>query len=87
MIETVVDADLREFCNTVLGACNHVGKLAVLEAGEQIDHIFMIKEATLGFLTENKESPYPWMLAACAIAGALPLCATFFVVGYAEMQF
>ena len=50
----------------------------------QMDHLFVMKEASFGFLTENKESPYPWMLAACAVAGAMPLCLTYFGVAWLE---
>ena len=43
-----------------------------------MDHLFVVKEAAFGFLTEAKESPYPWMLAAATVAGALPLALVFF---------
>ena len=49
-----------------------------------MDHLFVLKEATFGFLTENKDSPYPWMLAAAAVAGALPLALVFFGFGMIE---
>ena len=43
-----------------------------------MDNLFVVKEAAFGFLTEAKESPYPWMLAAATVAGALPLALVFF---------
>ena len=43
-----------------------------------MDNLFVLREAAFGFLTEAKESPYPWMLAAAAVAGALPLALIFF---------
>ena len=46
-----------------------------------MDHLFVVKEAAFGFLTEQKDSPYPWMLAAAAVAGALPLALVFFGFG------
>ena len=49
-----------------------------------MDHLFVVKEAAFGFLTENKDSPYPWMLAAAPVAGALPLALVFFGVGMLE---
>ena len=49
-----------------------------------MDHLFVVKEAAFGFLTEAKESPYPWMLAAATVAGALPLALVFFGVGMIE---
>ena len=49
-----------------------------------MDNLFVVREAAFGFLTENKESPYPWMLAACTVSGALPLCLTFFGVAWLE---
>ena len=49
-----------------------------------MDHLFVVKEAACGFLTENKDSPYPWMLAAATIAGALPLALVFFGFGMIE---
>ena len=49
-----------------------------------MDHLFVLKEATVGFLTENKDSPYPWMLAAATVAGALPLALVFFGFGMVE---
>ena len=53
--------------------------------GNGIDNIFVMKEASFGFLTESKESPYPWLMAACAVApGAMPLCLTFFAFGWIE---
>ena len=45
-----------------------------------MDHLFVVKEAAFGFLTENKDSPYPWMLAAATVAGSLPLALVFFGV-------
>ena len=49
-----------------------------------MDHLFVVKEAAFGFLTENKDSPYPWMLAVAAVANALPLALVFFGVGMIE---
>ena len=49
-----------------------------------MDHLFVVKEAAFGFLTEQKDSPYPWMLAAAAVAGALPLALVFFGFGMVE---
>ena len=49
-----------------------------------MDHLFVVKEAAFGFLTENKDSPYPWMLAAAAVANALPLALVFFGFGMIE---
>ena len=43
-----------------------------------MDHLYIIREGAFGFLTEAKESPYPWMFAASAAAGALPLAILFF---------
>ena len=49
-----------------------------------MDHLFVVKEAAFGFLTENKDSPYPWMLAVAAVANALPLALVFFGFGMIE---
>ena len=49
-----------------------------------MDHLFVVREAAFGFLTEAKESPYTWMLAAAAVAGALPLALVFFGFGWIE---
>ena len=49
-----------------------------------MDNLFILREAAFGFLTESKESPYPWMLAAAAVAGALPLALVFFGFGWIE---
>ena len=50
-----------------------------------LDSLYVIREGAFGFLTESKDSPYPWMFAACAIApGALPLCLTFFGMAWVE---
>ena len=49
-----------------------------------MDHLFVVKEAAFGFLTENKDSPYPWMLAIAIAANALPLALVFFGVGMIE---
>ena len=49
-----------------------------------MDHLFVVKDAAFGVLTENKDSPYPWMLAAATVAGALPLALVFFGVGMLE---
>ena len=48
------------------------------------DNVFVLSEGAFGFLTEAKESPYPWMLAAAAVAGALPLALVFFGFGWIE---
>ena len=62
-----------------------VAAQAALEKGLIIDNIFMLKEAGFGFLSTDKTSPYPWMMAACAITpGALPLCLTFFTFTWIE---
>ena len=49
-----------------------------------MDHLFVIREGAFGFLTEAKESPYTWMLAAAAVAGSLPLALVFFGFGWVE---
>ncbi len=49
-----------------------------------MDGLYIIREGAFGFLTESKESPYPWMLAAAAVAGALPLVLLFFGFGWIE---
>ena len=49
-----------------------------------MDHLYVIREGAFGFLTEAKESPYPWMFAAAAVAGALPLALVFFGFGWIE---
>ena len=62
-----------------------VAAQAALEKGLIIDNIFMLKEAGFGFLSTDKTSPYPWMMAACAITpGAIPLCLTFFTFTWIE---
>ena len=43
-----------------------------------MDSLYVIREGAFGFLTESKDSPYPWMFAAAAVAGALPLALIFF---------
>ena len=43
-----------------------------------MDGLYVIREGAFGFLTDAKDSPYPWMLAAAAVAGALPLALVFF---------
>ena len=43
-----------------------------------MDHLYVLREGAFGFLTEAKDSPYTWMLAASALAGALPLALVFF---------
>ena len=40
--------------------------------------LYVLREGAFGFLTESKESPYVWMFAASALAGALPLALVFF---------
>ena len=50
------------------------------------DHLYVIREGAFGFLTEAKESPYPWMFAASVIAGALPLALVFFGFGWIECE-
>ena len=49
-----------------------------------MDNLFVLREGAFGFLTEAKESPYPWMHAAAAVAGALPLALVFFGCGGIE---
>ena len=72
------------FDNTISNNAS-VAAQAALEKGLIIDNIFMLKEAGFGFLSTDKTSPYPWMMAACAITpGALPLCLTFFTFTWIE---
>jgi len=49
-----------------------------------MDSLYVIREGAFGFLTESKDSPYPWMFAASVIAGALPLALVFFGFGWVE---
>ena len=49
-----------------------------------MDHLFVVREGAFVFITEAKEAPYPWMLAAAAVAGALPLALVFFGFGWIE---
>ena len=49
-----------------------------------MDHLYVIREGAFGFLTDAKDSPYPWMSAAAAVAGALPLALIFFGFGWVE---
>ena len=49
-----------------------------------MDHLYVIREGAFGFLTDAKESPYPWMFAAAYVAGALPLALVFFGFGWVE---
>ena len=49
-----------------------------------MDTLFVLREGAFGFFTEAKESQYPWMLAAAAVAGALPLALVFFGFGWIE---
>ena len=49
-----------------------------------LDSLYVIREGAFGFLTDAKESPYPWMFAAAAVAGALPLALVFFGFGWIE---
>tara|TARA_Y100000310_G_scaffold303556_1_gene342004 strand:+ start:428 stop:661 length:234 start_codon:yes stop_codon:yes gene_type:complete len=49
-----------------------------------MDSLYVIREGAFGFLTEAKDSPYPWMFAASVIAGALPLALVFFGFGWVE---
>ena len=74
------------FDNTISNnASASVAAQAALEKGLIIDNIFMLKEAGFGFLSTDKTSPYPWMMAACAITpGAIPLCLTFFTFTWIE---
>ena len=74
------------FDNTISNnASASVVAQAALEKGLIIDNIFMVKEAGFGFLSTDKTSPYPWMMAACAITpGAIPLCLTFFTFTWIE---
>ena len=72
------------FDNTISNNAS-VAAQAALEKGLIIDNIFMVKEAGFGFLSTDKTSPYPWMMAACAITpGAIPLCLTFFIFTWIE---
>ena len=72
------------FDNTISNNAS-VAAQAALEKGLIIDNIFMVKEAGFGFLSTDKTSPYPWMMAACAITpGAIPLCLTFFTFTWIE---
>jgi hypothetical protein len=48
------------------------------------DNVFVLGQGAFGFLTEAKESPYPWMIAAATLAGALPLALVFFGFGWIE---
>ena len=71
--------------DNVIGNNASVAAQAALEKGLIIDNIFMVKEAGFGFLSTDKTSPYPWMMAACAITpGAIPLCLTFFTFTWIE---
>jgi hypothetical protein len=84
-IINTVDENVVAICNHHLGNCTNIGKEAVIEAGEKIDNIFMVKSGAFGFLTEDKTSPFPWMMASCAfIPGAAPLCLTFFGTAWFE---
>ncbi len=49
-----------------------------------MDHLYVLREGAFGFLTDAKDSPYPWMFAAAAVAGALPLALVFFGFGWVE---
>ncbi len=49
-----------------------------------MDHLYLLREGAFGFLTDAKDSPYPWMLGAAALAGALPLALIFFGFGWIE---
>ena len=49
-----------------------------------MDNLFVVREAAFGFLTEAKESPYTWMVAAAVVAGAAPLALVFFGFGWIE---
>ena len=72
------------FDNTISNNASVAAQVA-LEKGLIIDNIFMVKEAGFGFLSTDKTSPYPWMMAACAITpGAIPLCLTFFTFTWIE---
>ena len=74
------------FDNTISNnASASVAAQVALEKGLIIDNIFMVKEAGFGFLSTDKTSPYPWMMASCAITpGAIPLCLTFFIFTWIE---
>ena len=75
---------VREVCSE-LGTCVNVGKEVALEAADKIDRFFMAKSGAFGFLTEDKTSPFPWMMASCMLApGAAPLCLTFFGTAWFE---
>ena len=43
IVERVVDENTRTVCEMMSGNCTNIGKHAVLEAGEKIDHFFMMK--------------------------------------------
>ena len=78
------DIFMNLFDNTISNNAS-VAAQAALEKGLIIDNIFMVKEAGFGFLSTDKTSPYPWMMAACAITpGAIPLCLTFFTFTWIE---
>ena len=49
-----------------------------------LDSLYVIREGAFGFLTDTKDSPYPWMFAAAYVAGALPLALVFFGFGWIE---
>ena len=80
IIDNVMDEEMRN----AIGTNTAASAQQALEVGYKIDHIFMLKEASFGFLTEAKESPYTWMLAAAAVAQALPLALVFFGFGWIE---
>ena len=71
--------------NEVVGTNASASAQQALELGYKIDNVFMVKEGYVGFLTEDKTSPFPWMMASCALApGAMPLCLAFFGTAWFE---
>ena len=55
IVERVVDENTRTVCEMMSGNCTNIGKHAVLEAGEKIDHFFMMKEASKQIAETKKE--------------------------------
>ena len=84
IINAVDENVVQEACSK-LGTCSNIGKEADMEAAEKVDSFFMVKSGAFGFLTEDKTSPFPWMMASCALApGAAPLCLAFFGTAWFE---
>ena len=81
LFDNVVDDEMRN----AIGTNAFASAQTALEIGYKIDNVFMVKSAGLGFLDTDKTSPYPWMMAACAVTpGAMPLCLTFFTFIWIE---